>query len=512
MEGNRVKPPAELMMSGGDPEMIMQHLISMGLTPAGSEEGVQEQKDTEFKVHIEALKIEDCYFPDHNDNWDDQPFFRKIYPKLGGLVDLQKKKVYKNISNKLVKGVKRQATDDEERKDVQHSDYGQECELLECYLIWKGEWRLATFSMDANWEEVRNQPLSEIYWHGHKPVKRFRIYPKSNESMGTGIPTKIIHFDTGINDLYNQMIDSGTVTNSPFFFFNSSSTGMSSNKKFKLSPGYGNPIPKDSNVTFPTLADKSGAYVTFINLLLTFFERTLSLMDYSAGTRSATTGQGGDTASGMNMILQEGNIKHNYTGETLQDEFADLLTDCLSIYAQNIPIDAKIRLFKDNKWLFKPVNIQAIQGRYDLKIDVSDASANSMTNRNDAAALLNMTKDLPWVNQIENTQDLYKAFGKKAVDRYINTEFAMIMQALATVPELKQPVMQIIQQGMQQKEAQDRQAEVRAQAENNIERQQIEREVEAPHENKKIVDQANESFKRKTIGKVVEKIGGLDNY
>lgn len=511
MEGNPVKPPDSLV-NGGNPEQILMQLMQMGVMPAGSKEGVKETVDTEFKVHLEALKIEDCYSPDHNDNWDDQPFLRKIYPKLGDLVELQKKGVYQNITNALVKGVKRNASDDEQRKDVQYSDYGQECELLECYLMWKGEWRLVTFSLDANWEEVRNQPIAEIYWHGRKPVKRFRIYPKSNESMGTGIPKKIIHFDTGINDLYNQMIDCGTVTNSPFFFYNSSSTGIASNKKFKLQPGYGNAVPKDANVIFPNLADKSGAYINFINLLLTFFERTLSLMDYSAGTRSATTGQGGDTASGMNMILQEGNIKHNYSGEGLQDDFSELLTDCLSLYAQNIPMDAKIRIFKGNEWVFKPVNIQAIQGRYDLRIDVSDASSNSMTNRNDAMALMNITKELPWINQIENTQDLYKAFGKKDVEKYVNQEFAMIMQALTAVPELKQSVMEIVQQGMQQKETMDRQNQIRSQAENNIERQQIEREVEAPHENKKIVDQANESFKRKTIGKVVEQVGGLDNY
>jgi len=510
LQGNRVKPPAGFMQ-GGNPQELMAQLMQMGIMPGGSEEGVREKTELDFKVHLEALKIEDCYFPDHNDNWDDQPFLRKIYPKLGDLVELQKKGVYKDIDNSMVKGVKRQETEDEQRKAVQYSDYGQECELIECYLIWKGEWRLATFSLDANWKEVRNQPISDIYWHSRKPIKRFRIYPKSNESMGTGVPKKTIHFDTGINDLYNQMIDCGTVTNSPFFFYNSNSTGITSNKKFKLQPGYGNAIPKDANVTFPNLADKSGAYINFINLLLTFFERTLSLMDYSAGTRSSTAGQGGDTASGMNMILQEGNIKHNYTGEGLQDDFSELLTDCLSLYAQNIPMSAKIRIFKGNEWVFKPVNVQALQGRYDLRVDVSDASSNSMTNRNDAITLMNITKGMPWINQVENTQDLYRAFGKKDVDKYVSQEFAMIMQALTAVPELKQQVMQIVQQGMQQKEAQDRQSQVRLQAENNIERQQIEREVEAPYENKKIVDRANEGFKRKMIGRVVEQVGGLDN-
>ena len=508
-EGERVKPPASFLNSGS-PEQIMQQLMQMGIMPAGSEEGVQEKTEIDFKVNLEALKIEDCYFPDHNDNWDEQPFIRKIYPKLGDLVKLQEQGVYKNITNDLVKGYKRDATEDQERKEIQYSDYGQECELLECYLQWKGEWRLVTFSMDNNWEEVRNQPMSEIYWHGRKPVKRFRIYPKSNESMGTGVPKKIVYFDTGINDLYNIMIDCGTIEAIPFYFYNTSSTGMVGAKKHTIAPGKGIPIPKDSQVTFPNKGNSSQGFINFINLLLTFFERTLSLMDYSAGTRTTTTGAGGESASGMNMILQEGNIKHNYTGESLQDTFSELITDCLSLYAQNIPLTAKIRLFKDNKWVFKPVDVHAIQGRYDIRIDVSDASANSMTNRNDALALTQSTKDQPFVNQIQNAEDLFKAFGKKTTEKYINLQFAMIMQALTQAPELQEPLMQMIQQFMQKKAEEDRRNEIKTQAMSNIERQAIERDVEAPFENRKIVDQANESFKRKTMGKVIEAIGGLN--
>jgi len=125
--------------------------------------------------------------------------------------------------------------------------------------------------------------------------------------------------------------------------------------------------------------------------------------------------------------------------------------------------------------------------------------------------LMNSTKGLPMVNQIQNVEDLYKSFGKKDVEKYIQPQFAQIISALTQAPELAQPLMEMIGQHMQQKANQERQQGVRQQAENNIERQDIEREVEAPFENKKLVDQSNESYKRKTIGKVIEAIGGVDN-
>jgi hypothetical protein len=305
------------------------------------------------------------------------------------------------------------------------------------------------------------------------------------------------------------MIDAGTISIIPYGFFNQGSTGMMASKKTTIYPGAMIPIPKDANITFPNQGTQAAMFIQFINLLLTFYERTLSLMDYSAGARSATTGQGGDTASGMNMILQEGNIKHNYTGEHVQDTFAEMLTDILSLYAQNMPMNAKMRLFEGNEWVFKPVDVQAIQGRYDIAIDVSDSSANTMTNRNEKLALQNMYKGVPHINQIQLTEDVFKAFGIRDTAKVINPAFGMLSQALQQAPELAQQIQQMVGQHMQQKAQQQKDGQIRQQAQDNIHRQELEREVEAPFENRKIVDQANESYKRKVMGQVVEQMGGI---
>jgi hypothetical protein len=211
----------------------------------------------------------------------------------------------------------------------------------------------------------------------------------------------------------------------------------------------------------------------------------------------------------MSMILQEGNIKHNYTGEHLQDTFGDILTDILSLYAQNMPLDAKMRLFKNNKWLYQPINVQALQGRYDITIDVSDSSANTMTNRREKMGLYQQFKGAPMVNQLQLVTDVYQAFGIKDVEKRINPVWGMITQALVKEPELQKVLPQFIQKFVQQKQAADRQKQIAGEAKSNIERQAIQREVERPYENRKMVDQANENYKRGVVKKVIEGIGGL---
>ena len=507
-DGERVEIPTGLFAGADEAEIAqrMQQLMSIGVMPAGDEEGYREKKDTKFKVLMEGLKLEDCYFPDHNDHWEEQPFLRMIYPTLRELKDgSENGGPYKNISNDLVDGYQRPTTQDEDAKKVSYSLYEQQCTLLECYYRWEGEWKLATLSPNAAWTEVRNQKMIDVYWHGRKPVRRFTIYPESNESMGTGIPKKIEHFSKGINDCFNMMIDNGTIEVMPYGFYNKSATGMEQ-VQTKLFPGALVPIPKDSQVYWPQAGVKSPVFIEFINLLLTFFERTLSLMDYSAGTRSATTGQGGDTASGMNMIMQEGNIKHNYTGDHLQDTFAEVLTDVLSLYIQYMPMDAQIRINEGSGYTFKDVDIQAIQGAYDLLVQVSDASANTMTNRNEKLTLKQVFANSPDIDQGALDGDVLKAFGMKQTDKYVKPGFAMVTQALQTDPEgVQQAIQEHMQQFMQQQEEQ----KIRGQAEDNIQRQAIEREVEAPHENQKIVDQANEGFKRKMTGQIIEHLGGL---
>ena len=479
-----------------------EQLAQLGFTATPSD-SFEEEEATRFKVRLEAIPLTDAFFPDSHQNWEDQPYLRLIYPEYGDLLAMSDGDgPYKNITKDLVVDPGRlgDANEDEDAVDegVKFSEFTKQVRLLECYYKWKGVWRISTFAIDRAWIEVRDQKMSDVYWHGHKPVHRFRLYPQSNKSMGTGIPAKIQHFSKGIDDLFNQMVDSGLVQIIPWFFFNEA-PGFE-NLNLKLAPGKGVPIGKDTNVTFPTLGVTATQILSFIEALLGFFERTVGLSDYTLGRESGTAGKGGETYSGMALIVNEGNIGHQYKGETLRDTFELLLTDVLSLYAQNMPLDAKQRIFENNQWVFRPLDVMSIQGQYDIKIDVSDSSANKMLSRKEAVEKHQMLLGNPVVNTQKTTEDLLRAYGHKDTSEHIRPEFAFVMQAVLQNPE----IVQMLQQYMEQKAQQAREQQIAGEAQANVRRQEIEREVEAPSEAGKLVDQVTESSKRKILQPAIE--------
>jgi len=485
-----------------------QFLQQFGIMPAGEKDTFEEKRESEFKVHLEMVNLNDCFFPDTGDDFEEQPYLRRIWPTLRELKSLSGENgPYKNLEQ-ITSTDGRQTADymdeDAERKEVRYSDYSQEVQVLECYVKWDGEWTIVSFAVDAGFKEIRRQPMSEVYWHGRKPVRRFRIFPESNESMGVGIPTKIMHYSTGVDDLFNSMVDSATIKTLPFFFYNQGDFPGYESLDMTLIPGKGIPVPKGASVTIPRFDQAQQQFITFIELLLSFFERMLCLSDYTLGRESNTAAKGGETYSGMALIVQEGNIKHQYQGSALRDQFNGLIKDIHSLYAQYLPLDAKKRVFEDDKWVFEPLDALSIQGNYDFRVQVSDASANKMLNRKEKVELTQLMGGNPIINLHKLTQDVLQSYGKKKPDEYIEPNMLTVIQAMQQAPELPQ----VIQQYMQNKMAQQRRQEIAGEAQSNIERQEIERQVEGqqggPLEDRKLLDQVVESTKRKMIQPAIE--------
>jgi len=485
---------------------MLQRMISEGYAQsAGMEEATVEREIPEFRIDLDMIPVSECFFPDNGDAWDTQPFLRLIYPTLWELEDLSDAKggPYKNISADLL--TLRSRTDaeerdeDAERKDIKFSEYTKEIPLLECIVKWQNEWILATFAHEANWEEVRRQKLGEVYPHGRKPVIRFSLFRENNESMGTGIPKKIRHYSTGCDDLYNQMIDCGTIEIVPGGFMEWA-PGMD-DMDLRISPGGWPVIPKGA-VPHPFDANvKSQQFIQFIELLLGFQERLIALMDHTMSGQINRGSAGSETYAGMSLLLQESNIKHNYTGETLRDVLAVLVKDMLCMYGAFMPFDAKQRIFENNEYIFRPFDMKAVQGEYDITIRVSDASANKMLNRQEKVEIFKSQAENPIVNIERLTSDFLESYDIRNVEEYIKPEVRILIQALNMFgPE----VVQVVQQFAQQKQAQMQQEQIAKQAQANIERQAIEREVERPHEPNKLMDQVAESAKRKLITPMVE--------
>jgi len=218
INGQQVQLPPGVQL---DPQQAM----GMGLQVMGMEDSYETRERNIWRVQYVMVPMADVYCPDNPDDWDEQPYLRMIYPKLEELEMMSDKYggPYYNITRDLVlEGARNLDQDDPiERVDeeITYSEYTTEVRVLECYVKWRGEWRIASYAVDRGFQEIRNQPLKDVYWHGRKPVHRIKIYPESHRSYGVGIPRKIQDFAIAIDDLWNQMIDSGTVEIIPWYMY-----------------------------------------------------------------------------------------------------------------------------------------------------------------------------------------------------------------------------------------------------------------------------------------------------
>ena len=222
------------------------------------------------------------------------------------------------------------------------------------------------------------------------------------------------------------------------------------------------------------------------------------------GVRS---GGGTETFSGMALISSESQITHSYRGEGVRETAEELIKACFSLYVWYIPADAKIRIFKDNKWIFKPVDIGALQGEYDIRIMVSDSGSNRMLARREAVERYQMLAANPQVDPVMVTKDLLASYGIRDPEKYINPAAAMLTKTLHQHPE----IMQVVQKHLQEKQAQAEIQKLQEQAQQNVRRTQYYRQAEkaSGNEDQKIQDQIVESAKKKLMRPAIETAMGV---
>jgi len=493
--GGRVPIPRERLQ---DP-MVMQAVRSGMLRPAGEQEIESERDVSSFRVAVDRVPVTEAFFPDTGDDWDEQPFLRFIYPTFAELSALSGDDgPYKDIDESLVEQDARELVEDPdpdlEWKGIEGSDLAKEIAVLECYVKWRGEWTIASFAVNSGWREIRRQKVRDVYPYDRKPVRRWAIYRESNESLGTGLVRKVKHYAQGADDLYNQMIDAGTVQIMPWGFIEEG-PGSIGLDLADVKPGEYRPVPPGTKIHDRQVAVTAGHFMPFIEMLMQMQERKVSLMDHTmTGGNRGTAGS--ETYAGMNLLLHESNIRHNYLSRVIKADLAMLVRDAVSLYAWFLPSDAKMRIFDGNQWLFQPVDIAAIQGQYDIEIEVANNQANTMLNRQQAIERYQLLAANPLVNQVKMLGDILASYDLKEIPAYVKPEINQVLQLAA---QLGPQAAQILMQALQQKQQQMNQQKLETQARDNVQRSMIQRGIEEPVELMKTADQVSEQAQRKAM-------------
>lgn len=494
-------------------EVHRQAVLQAGIQP--EERLIDEVSDKEevvFRVVNELVTMEKVYGPDETPDWDESPTLRTIwisYDELKAQSDeAGGKGPYININEELLKEETEQPDSDSlpadvERLSIQPERTRKKIECIEGYIpnfsLEEGDdpdWCIITITK-ASHTIIRKQYMREVYFNNRKPIKRLLIFPNGDKQFGTGIPHKIRHHAKAINDLLNQMIDSGTIQIAPFFFYNEGTTGLP--HELEIQPGGANPVIGDPrNILFPQLGVTAQVFVEYINLITAFLERLIAVSSYASGVQDIQMGQGAGTAAGMRMILQEGQLKHNYQARPIREQLEEIVKQDMLLYAWFMPPKAMIQLPGGTE--FQQVDVAALQGDFDFTICISDSAHNEMIDRREQIELIQLASQLPFVNQVEMFKELLHTYQRKDPERYINPAFLIILQAVSQSPE----IVEVIQQYMQQKQQQQRQVEMQQQVSDNIMRADIKEQMLEPRKQFEMLKGVFDTLQKRKLMDIAE--------
>ena len=436
-------------------ELRIRQMLIMGLSPRAEYRDELVDKDvTVFRVKNEILPFEDVFVPDIITDWETCPAAVRIRPTYQELERGSEANggPYINITEKLIADEETSRTDDTpydmDTKPVRPDQVYKEIPCIEFYMpsvaLEEGDdpdWVIVTYTVNSK-TCIRRQYLREAFMDNRKPLRRFMLMPDRDKAYGFVVYDKIKHHHLAVNDSVNQMIDAGTLQIMPYFIAGPNA-GLRENQS--IYPGAMLEASDPTAIKEVNHQLKAQVMIEFVNLIMGFVERLMSVSSYSDGVQDTAMGQGAGTAAGMKMLLNESQAKRNFQSKPVKDELEDLIADDIKLYGWFMPTDAEIRVSGE----FKQANIDMLQGDYIFTMRISDSATNEMLERMEKAELFQMASSLPYVNQVEMFKELLEAYQVKQPEKYINPQFLIILQACAQNPKIVEAVQQVMQQQQQ---------------------------------------------------------------
>jgi hypothetical protein len=237
--------------------------------------------------------------------------------------------------------------------------------------------------------------LDRSYPHGRRPVVVFKFQHIPNRLYGQSLAEMVKHFQLTLNTLLNQAIDSQTLRNKPFFFYDKSGDLDDREEVLEISPGRGIGVvgPPSEKILFPPLGTGPDNLVPFVQMLGDFMDRRVGRFSITDATRGrGNAGSFPRTFGGTNVILMEGLIRmENYVrllamgGQGHTSGFNELFHQVYDLYAVMMPEKKRFRIMGTNE----PAEItrEDLRMRPDFMFSVNMLASNPSVRRADALLL-----------------------------------------------------------------------------------------------------------------------------
>jgi hypothetical protein len=389
---------------------------------------------------IDFVNPKDVFIPDGADDWEKTDIIRIIRPTYSELLSWSEQgKGYMNVNKELLK---EETDDDSKNQEViecleYHVKYiyKKEHQGKEDVSDWTEERYVALVTIESE-TIVRLLKLRDINLQNQHVIKRIRLFPEGGCAYGCSMYEKMRSIQDGASDTFNLTMNSAFMTLIPWFLY-SDKTGLPDD--VEIMPGQGIKCDDPSTVNFPKVQNNIASFVQVFNVWVALWERLGSIGNLQVGKPSHDA----ETATETMLVIQEGNIKHNYQATVMKTEFMSILKTLYDLYYKNMPFD-KVFFYHGQE---VSVSRTAMRRPYNFKLTGSTDLSNKVLELKIAEQMYGMLRQDPLANPVELFSNVVKSFKPDAaVEKYINPE---IQQLITNFLEQKQKEAEV-QKGLQQ--------------------------------------------------------------
>ena len=287
-----------------------------------------------------CVAIETC-FSEHDLNYHaatgffDEDAVKKVLKWRGDkTLDKDSKKVRDEKGRR--QGVKIEDTQAfRQNKDLHHSSF----ESYYCYCTFDIDGdgfdeELVVYYHRPSSTVLRWTYLDRITSTNRRPIYKSDFIKRPGRQYALGTCELLFGLNREVDAIHNQRLDYGTISNMPFWFYNSGMTLP--NEKLEIAPGRGVPVEDTSQILFPTL--KSGTTWGFQeeNTLFQIVSRLSGISDVNLGI-APTPGDAVRSQGQLAALLNEGNAVLDISLRRYQDMLGEAYGDIHQMYVDKLP-------------------------------------------------------------------------------------------------------------------------------------------------------------------------------
>ena len=266
---------------------------------------------------------------------------------------------------------------------------------------------IATFSPKQNvLLSVRETDLL----HGKKPFAEIKMFPVPGRFESQGVPEIITDLQQELNDIHNQRIDNGTITNAVMFWYDPNSDVDP--EIHRPGPGMGFPagpnqigILQTGDVKFSSFREEE--------LVRRLIQDRIGVSDFAIGN-DATAIQN-KTATGVSAIVNEGNQRLEMMLRNVAIGLNEAVLQTLQLIQQFGKDEMLFRIVEGAKSTMRKVTAKEIQGQFDIDISANSVNTNRLMQLSEIQQQLELA--LRAGPEYVNVSPLIKEFMRKSGSR-----------------------------------------------------------------------------------------------